>query len=160
VLIPRGPWLALVVAALLPGRGAVEAGVRRDRLYPMSYALSAPAIAVSADGTPHMLYPAADDSLRHAWNDGDRWRDESVDETLSFCGPQSIVVDSIGRPHVAFSGAMDATLRHGVREPSGWRLTDLAPTRGQYSITLGPDGRWCPDSCGNPPERILTSGCP
>ena len=124
--------------ALLASRGAVVAGVNRSPRYPSSYALSPPAVAVAADGTPHLLYPSPDDSMRHAWIDSGRWRDELVDPRLVGTGPLSIATDAAGRPHIVFTSLLEGMLVHGVRNSEGWTMTGLAPSTGLGSVAMGP----------------------
>ena len=123
---------------MLLSAGAQGQRPGRDRLYPVSLALSGSALATAADGTPHILYPSTVDWLRHTWREGDRWRDEAVEDEISTCGRRSIVVDGLGRPHIAYTARF---LVYGVRTDAGWQLTEVATTIGDAAIAFRPGDR-------------------
>ena len=132
----RAALLALAVIAT--AAAAHEPRPERTRLFPMSHAASAPGIGVGTSGAVHILYPSTEDVLRHAWRERGRWRDEALEDELSFCCPRSVVVDGSGRPHVAY---IASALTYGVRTDSGWELTELGATRSDVAIAFRPGDR-------------------
>ncbi len=146
----RGP-LAVALALAAAAAPAGLAGISRERIpFPYGFDLatgssSAPSIATTPDGAPHILYPQAGQILHHAWRRGGTWRDEVVDPRYAWSEAQSIAVDGLGRVHVAYSAydepySGEAVVMHAVRDDSGWSLTEIAPGR-LAVLYLGPDDR-------------------
>ncbi len=88
------------------------------------------ALALDGDGHPHILYVTYRDPviypqnyayLMHAWNDGQGWQVEVVDEGMEVGVPLSAAVDANGTLQVAYSGPLyDDSVRYARRDGNGW----------------------------------------
>ncbi len=88
------------------------------------------ALALDGDGHPHILYVTYRDPaiyaqnyayLMHAWNDGQGWQVEMVDEGMEVGVYLSVAVDANGTLQVAYRGPLyDDGLRYARRDGSGW----------------------------------------
>jgi len=114
------------------------------------------ALAVGADGLPHIAYfewaTSTTGFIKYAHWDGSQWRHERVDELrdieISFLGARrmaSIALDAQGLPHIAYSDRR--TVRYAVWNGSEWIRQDIATaSTGQIlgqlvSLALDADSR-------------------
>ena len=115
----------------------VQGGWQEETLAP---AAGMGAIAVSADGYPHVAYTVSDDM--YAYWDGAAWVKEVVaGSPAQSYGSPSLVLDAAGQPHIAYSGA---TLEYFARTDAGWQseLVDRSESAGYgHALALDAAGR-------------------
>lgn len=109
-----------------------------------------PAVALAADGTPHVVF-ADGSALRHAARGGAGWSletvaDDGVAAPYASCGVAA-AFDAAGRLHVASclprsAAALVTSVRHAVRDAGGWTATvlDEASPASAPALAVGPDG--------------------
>lgn len=66
-----------------------------------------PSLALDAQGRPHVAYGGNlagtyDYGLKYAWHDGSAWQIEMVDENAGLGWENSLVIDHLGNPHIAY----------------------------------------------------------
>ncbi|MFA0847586.1 MAG: chitobiase/beta-hexosaminidase C-terminal domain-containing protein, partial [Methanobacterium formicicum] len=89
-------------------------------------------IAVDAAGNPHIVYYQKADSateypeLKYAYWTGTTWHIETLESTKSGSGFYvSLVLDSSGNPHIAYSQSTPDKLKYAYKDASGWHFFDL-----------------------------------
>jgi PKD repeat protein len=89
-------------------------------------------IAVDASGNPHIVYYQKADSateypeLKYAYWTGTTWHIETLESTKSGSGYYvSLVLDSSGNPHIAYSQSTPDKLKYAYKDGSGWHFFDL-----------------------------------
>ena len=89
-------------------------------------------IAVDASGNPHIVYYQKAESdtaypeLKYAYKDSTGWHIETIESTKSGSGYYvSLVLDSQGNPHIAYSESTPDILKYAYRDSTGWHIFDL-----------------------------------
>jgi len=89
-------------------------------------------IAVDASGNPHIVYYQKADSateypeLKYAYWTGTTWHIETLESTQSGSGYYvSLVLDSLGNPHIAYSQSTPDKLKYAYKDSTGWHFFDL-----------------------------------
>ncbi|EKF87111.1 PKD domain-containing protein [Methanobacterium formicicum DSM 3637] len=89
-------------------------------------------IAVDASGNPHIVYYQKADSateypeLKYAYWTGTTWHIETLESTQSGSGYYvSLVLDSSGNPHIAYSQSTPDKLKYAYKDSTGWHFFDL-----------------------------------
>jgi hypothetical protein len=138
-------------AALVAGIAVVAItcptdGIAQITRAPLARCRERSSVAVAPDGTVHVIYQSPNYHCRHRWGRPGAWKDEIVDPQSEGGWWSSVAVDSLGRVHAAFNANRPAiggggVLAYGLRDASGWTVTDLGPGGLATSIAIGPDDR-------------------
>lgn len=94
-------------------------------------------LAVDTSGVPHVAYAWRDGSLRYARLDGGSWLIETVDRDVITARYPSLIVDSSGRPQIAYYG--DGKLMHARWTGFRWSIVVADPTTNVQFVTLAID---------------------
>jgi len=85
-------------------------------------------VAFDPRGTVHITY-YSDSEMRHAWQDGDKWKVETVDRVTPTGGfadyRDSLVFDSDGFPHISYED--HGALKHAYFDGKEWNIQIVAP---------------------------------
>jgi hypothetical protein len=85
--------------------------------------------AFDSRGNVHITY-YSDTEMRHAWQDGDKWKVETVDKVSPTGGfadyRDSLLFDSDGFPHIAYED--HGALKHAYFDGKEWNIDVVAPT--------------------------------
>lgn len=102
------------------------------------------ALAIDADGHPHLAYLRVSDSsdgvgYGHEGDEG--WRFTTLSEPAAYLDVDSLAIDSAGRPHVVFhlNRRHNGTV-HAQLTDAGWRFAWIAFASSAPSIAFGPRG--------------------
>lgn len=104
------------------------------------YSLGAPALALDADGRPHVTFGS--NVLYHAWFDGGTWQRERVADLRAVESGAVMAIDAAGRIFIVAIDDERPTLF--TRDPNGsWQATPLPVPAGvgELSIALDNDAR-------------------
>lgn len=76
---------------------------------------SVPSLALDAQGRPHVAYGGNlagtyEYGLKYAWHDGSAWQIEMVDEDISPGWENSLIIDPLGDPHIAYHDPHEALM--------------------------------------------------
>lgn len=76
---------------------------------------SVPSLALDAQGRPHVAYGGNlagtyEYGLKYAWHDGSAWQIEMVDEDISPGWENSLAIDPLGDPHIAYHYPIEALM--------------------------------------------------
>jgi hypothetical protein len=87
-----------------------------------------------ADGRVHITYGTGDPKLKHAVLDGGQWSVEVVDDKVGTGIQQSIAIDSLGQPRIAYLDSSSFDLRYAIVEAGAWEILvlDSAKDVGYY----------------------------
>ena len=81
------------------------------------------AIAVDADGYPHIAY--GEDRLYYAYYDGSNWRYETVDSSSGVGGYASIAIDLSGKVHISYFDSLNGNLKYATNASGSWVTTTV-----------------------------------
>jgi hypothetical protein len=106
--------------------------------------------AVSYGNEPHVwYYDATQQALRHAWQEGPRWKFETVDglggpdgRVRGNVGANSAAATLQGQKHVWYQDVTHQTLRHGWSDGSGWQFETFDGAGGDNGRVKGAVGRF------------------
>ena len=89
-------------------------------------------VAVDASGNPHIVYYQKAESdtaypeLKYAYKDSTGWHIETIESSKSGSGYYvSLVLDSQGNPHIAYSESTPDILKYAYRDSTGWHIFNL-----------------------------------
>ncbi|MFW6061193.1 MAG: WD40 repeat domain-containing protein [Planctomycetota bacterium] len=99
------------------------------------------AIALDADGQPHVVYQTHEGDLGHAWRTSDGWQREQVglEDNIGDYGIQAAFSDD-GMFHLAFEGA-DRRVYYARRGTDRWSVRQISADRGIPSMAIDSQGR-------------------
>ena len=108
-----------------------------------------PSLALDGEGRPHVAYGGNlagtyEYGLKYAWHDGSTWQIEMVDDSVSPGWHNSLALDSLDNPHIAYHDPGEA-LKYAHYYSGSWHIQAV-----QSGADLGEKASLALDSSGMP----------